>query len=113
MGYSTYDFTESMRIAGVKLIDVDHVLAGWGNVDVDGACCEECGGEWSGGFVVRLKDRSIATVTGWCDYTGWGCQDGAIVEVTEPGAGLPVIPKGADLDPADLNECLMGNGDSV
>lgn len=103
MGYCTYDFTESMRIAGVKLEDVEHVLAGWGNVDAEGACCEECGGEWSGGFIFQTTDGRVGKVEGWCDYTGWGCQDGADVEWMEPGAGLFPIPNGADIDPADLN----------
>lgn len=106
MGYSSYDFEESMRISGVKLDEIDHVVAAWGDVDVDGACCRECGGEWSGGFIIQLKDGSVATVTGWCDYTGWGCQDGANFELMERGAGLPPIPKGADVDPADLNELI-------
>jgi hypothetical protein len=26
---------------------------------------------------VKLKDGSFAYVSGWCDTTGWGCQDGA------------------------------------
>lgn len=103
MGYCTYDFTESMRIAGVDLKEVEAVLQGWGNVDEKGACCDECGGEWSGGFVFRMKDGRIGTVNGWCDYTGWGCQDGSSVEWMEPGAGLPPLVPGADIDPADLN----------
>lgn len=108
MGYSTYDFEESMRITGVKLDDIEHVLAGWGNVDENGKCCSECGGEWSGGFIFRMRDGRIGEVSGWCDYTGWGCQDGAQVEWMEVGAGLPEIPKGADIDPADLNEIIGG-----
>ena len=31
---------------------------------------------WTGGFVLKLKDGRFAYLTGWCDYTGWGCQDG-------------------------------------
>jgi hypothetical protein len=27
-------------------------------------------------WIVAMKDRTYAFVSGWCDYTGWGCQDG-------------------------------------
>jgi len=113
VGYGTFDFTESLRVAGVELHQVEKVLYGWGNVDEQGKCCNECGGEWSGGFIFRMKDGRVGKVTGWCDYTGWGCQDGADVEWIKAGAGLPEIPMGADEDPADLNAELTGTGDVV
>jgi hypothetical protein len=109
MGYSTYDFTESLS-GEVALSDVAAVLAAWGNVDKDGACCDECGGEWSGGFLCALKDGGYIYITGWCDYTGWGCQDGrsSTRYVERPHLSeLEQFPESAwDLDPADLNEAV-------
>lgn len=32
--------------------------------------------EWEGGFAVESEDGRVAVVVGWCDTTGWGCQDG-------------------------------------
>lgn len=100
MGYDTYDFTESMRIAGVELGEVTEVLQAWGDVDAEGACCEQCGGEWTGGFVFRMRDGRIGKVEGWCDYTGWGCQDGSSVEWLDVE---PPLIAGADIQPSDLN----------
>jgi len=102
-----------MRIAGVKLNEIEHVLAAWGNVDAEGACCEECGGEWHGGFILRMRDGTIGQVTGWCDYTGWGCLDGAGYEEMPHGMDLFPIPKGADENPADLNALLKNGSDDV
>lgn len=32
--------------------------------------------EWEGQLLARLKDGRYIFVGGWCDTTGWGCQDG-------------------------------------
>ena len=50
--------------------------------------------------ICSSRRAPTSEVTGWCDYTGWGCQDGADVEWldAEPEAG-----PGVDLMPADLN----------
>lgn len=103
MGYDTWDFTESMKIAGVQLEDIDKVHWGYGNVDEEGKCCDGCGGEWSGAFCFTTKDGKHGVVSGSCDYTGWGCQDGADIEWVDT---IPEPPKGADIDPADLNEAI-------
>jgi|SRR6185437_10611336 len=33
-------------------------------------------GEWSGQMLARLSDGRFIFCGGWCDTTGWGCQDG-------------------------------------
>jgi len=38
-------------------------------------------GDWDGCVVVRLNDGRYAACSGWCDYTGWGCQDGTACAV--------------------------------
>lgn len=109
--YTTNDFEESIRIVGLERKDIKRVLAAWGNVDSEGACCEACGGEWTGGFVMELKDGHFATLTGWCDYTGWGCQDGANLEYDEIMPKLTPAALNAsaiDPDPADLNRFIAG-----
>lgn len=50
---------------GFRLEDVAYVLA-----EIMG---ENDGPNWH--WVIALKDRTYAYVTGGCDYTGWGCQD--------------------------------------
>lgn len=94
--YTFFDFTESVthRDVGLKLEDVDLVLWAWGE-----------GGdysEWSGGFIIRMKNGDIWRIEGSCDTTGWGCQDGASKEK------LDVIPyvQGADELPLDINSML-------
>jgi hypothetical protein len=49
--------------------DIAEVFASWESTDGDYA-------EWSGCAALRLKDGRFALVSGWCDTTGWGCQDG-------------------------------------
>ena len=53
--------------------DIAEVLASW----------EESGdyAEWSGCAALRLIDGRFALVSGWCDTTGWGCQDGTDAQV--------------------------------
>jgi len=77
----------------------------YGQVDTDGQCCSDCGGEWSGGFVVELADGQFAHVTGWCDYTGWGCQDGASFTLHATLGEIEPKPYW-DKEPADLNDNL-------
>ena len=50
----------------VPMTEVAEVLA-----HADG---ENDGADWIGIF--RLKDGRFLYVSAWCDYTGWGCQDG-------------------------------------
>lgn len=47
---------------------------------------ENDGDSWVGVF--RLSDGRFVTVSAWCDYTGWGCQDGghAAVAATKEDA---------------------------
>jgi hypothetical protein len=114
MAYDLYDFTESLSVAGVPEQRVEHCSFAFG----------EQGGyaEWEGGFVCHTRSgKPWIFVFGWCDTTGWGCQDGAwVVEFdTEPSVeqivgewrkqmhGEPPITL-ADRDPIDLNRHLRG-----
>ncbi len=100
--YTRYDFSETMRALGGDVAPVK-VLRAWG----------VCGdyAEWSGGFVLLLQDGRYAYVSGWCDTTGWGCQDGVDVEYSDTleGLGLPVY-EDWDEEPADLNRWLTSGG---
>src|SRR5574338_231291 len=81
------------------------VLYAYGDVDDEKKCCDECGGEWSGGFVVTLDNGKVAHIEGWCDYTGWGCRDGSKITFVESINDIHVH-KHWDYNPADLNNAL-------
>lgn len=121
--YAVYDFSESIEIAGIKEADIERVIAAWGYSAGSYA-------EWEGGFLVSMKDGRYAYIWGWCDTTGWGCQDGAQVEFYDEMPDL-IIKRGTpqymggyidalsgesseawsqdwDEDPADLNKYLAG-----
>ena len=121
MSYTTYDFSESLDRAGIAPADVSTVVAAWGK---GGGMGEDAGHyrwsedgatEWNGGFLMRMKDGRFAYLTGWCDYTGWGCQDGASVTHLDAEPALdnltpadkwapqPPAPDEWDREPADLN----------
>lgn len=109
MSYTTEDFRYSI-LGGYDREDPlpsppVRVLYAYGNVDSDSACCLDCGGEWDGGFVVELENGKFAHVTGWCDYTGWGCQDGAEHTICDSLDQI-AVQSHWDKDPADLNQEL-------
>lgn len=62
-----YDLKQIMEYENVKKEDVKEVLA----------CIfgENDGPGWH--YILEMKDGSYIYLTGWCDYTGWGCQDGS------------------------------------
>jgi hypothetical protein len=71
--FTSYDFSESVAQAtGFDMGDIESAIAAWGQHGDDA--------EWTGGFLLKLKDGRFAYIEGWCDTTGWGCQDG--VETT-------------------------------
>jgi hypothetical protein len=126
MSYGVYDFTESLNRAGIKEHAVKRAIAAWGR-------STEGWGEWEGGFIVELKDGRFAYIWGWCDTSGWGCQDGASVEYSDTEFDRTVLrgipqhfggyiemlggsPESKwqvdwDEDPADLNRYLNGEID--
>ena len=107
--YTTYDFEQSMiRIKDQLTSPIKFVHYGHGQIS-DDACCEDCGGEWSGGFVFELEDGRIGHLTGWCDYTGWGCQDGADVTWYKDLSEIKDLDK-MDAKPADLNILIKDKG---
>lgn len=109
--FTSYDFSESVSGAeGFGRDDIESVLAAWGrNGDY---------AEWSGGFLLKLKDGRVAYIEGWCDTTGWGCQDGVetrfIKQVPEDLNTLlerfwnPNASEDWDRDPVDLNRLIRG-----
>lgn len=111
MSYTTYDFHETLfnsEIAGqIAPADVARVVAAWGY-------SPEGGGSWTGGFLLAMKDGRGAYISGWCDYTGWGCQDGASVAWSDTVPNYHTIDRvdasagDWDEEPADLNRYVAG-----
>lgn len=105
--YTVYDFKESVdRVSGLGR--PKRVLYAYGE-------SPEGGGSWNGGFVFENDAGKIAILTGWCDYTGWGCQDGATGQVFDNLDGLKAWVAAAhevpdlgsmDADPQDLNKWI-------
>lgn len=113
MSYASYDFTESLDRAGIERKSVKRVIAAWGD-------SPEGYGSWEGGFLMEMADGRYAYLTGWCDASGWGCQDGARVfdfdEIPANRALLPDVwgdgqlgPREWDEEPADLNAGVKGD----
>ncbi len=107
MSYTRYDFSESMDRATITPDKIESIIAAWGTNDGGYA-------EWSGGFVMKLKDGRYAYLTGWCDTTGWGCQDGAEITYYESCPDYRMFKEkdyregliAWDESPADLNKWL-------
>ena len=117
MGYELYDFTESLACAGrdqaitpPQREEIKSVLWAWG---IFGDCAE-----WEGAFGLELNDGRFCTVSGWCDTTGWGCQDGGEIEFfdAKPSVKEPeyktLDPAAVDINPADLNRWINGEIDA-
>jgi hypothetical protein len=105
MAYDIYDFTESVKQSKIVEKDIKHVKAAWGkNGDYS---------EWEGGFLLELKDGRWMYLTGWCDTTGWGCQDGIEETYYDAEPKLESLHNGDgnevwDIDPSDLNRQVEG-----
>ena len=119
MSYTTLDFSESLQRVGLAKTDIARVIAAWGygygqGQDEGKGWSKDSVTEWRGGFLFHLKDGRIAYLTGWCDYTGWGCQDGAHVAYYDAVPLMTSLPQDAetvppellDEEPADLNRWL-------
>jgi hypothetical protein len=113
--YDLYDFTESLNIAGVPKGRIEYCSFAFGD-------SPEGWGSWHGGFVCHTRTGSPwLFVFGWCDTTGWGCQDGAwavefqeepdkdaiIVAWKDQMYGDPPLEDG-DHAPIDINRYLRG-----
>lgn len=124
MSYATYDFTESLDRVLIEPSEIESVLAAWGMGDGMGTDAGHCkwaadgATDWKGGFLLSLADGIYVYLTGWCDYTGWGCQDGATVhrfinrptfeELKAVDDGMPDEAEW-DIEPADLNRWLAAH----
>lgn len=118
MSFALYDFTESLARAGLDNAGIAAVEAAWGG-------SPEGYGSWEGGFFLRMTSGRWAYLTGWCDTTGWGCQDGVDVTWFDERPDLATLKSfegsddypwdepatGWELDPADLNRFLHGKID--
>ncbi len=101
MAYDLFDFTESLSRVGIKREQIKTVIAAYGN---NGGYSE-----WEGGFLMELHDGRRAHITGWCDTTGWGCQDGAQVEyIHEADVFERLLQNDHDYKPVDLNRWVNG-----
>jgi hypothetical protein len=71
------------RLPSITLYEVEEVVR-W-NVSYHGgsqwAPGDATGTELSLYAVLRLRNGQWASVEAWNDYTGWGCQDGAVVRI--------------------------------
>ena len=106
MSFGVYDFSESLNRVEIKEDDVKRVTAAWGT--------EGDYAEWEGGFLMEMKDGRWCYVEGWCDTTGWGCQDGAEVKwfTAEPElVGLTEKNAEWESDPPDCARYLAGEID--
>jgi hypothetical protein len=114
------DLAESISGGRVQLPSPPvRCLAAWGHEDGTPNDDDHTGShnEWSGGFVLEMADGRFAYVVGWCDYTGWGCQDGATLTVFDESPALDelfeawsdevIVPAERwDLEPADANRWI-------
>lgn len=102
--YCLNDFEESLKLVPLESPPFSVVRA-WGRSD-EGSdrCCQD----WRGGFVIDLGNKRFAYLTGWCDYTGWGCQDGATITYGYHIDELIADDLGEswDEEPADLNRWI-------
>lgn len=96
MTYAVYDLHESLKRADLPRDTIKTVEAAWGGSP------EGCA-SWEGGFLLHLKDNRWAYLSGWCDTTGWGCQDGYDVSFFTARPELASLassfPKGTEGDP--------------
>lgn len=122
MSYTTNDFEESLSRVGLQTTTIAKVEAAWGKGDGMGQDAghfkwsDEGASDWCGGFLMRLTDGRYAYLSGWCDYTGWGCQDGAELDMFDSKPALESLvkseyfshpsPEEWDLEPYDLNRFL-------
>lgn len=73
MSFDLYDFTESLDRVGIPPTRIEHCSLAFGT-------SPEGWASWQGGFVCHTRSgKPWLFVFGWCDTTGWGCQDGAEV----------------------------------
>jgi hypothetical protein len=101
MGFTVYDFDQSLDRVSMNPETISAVLAAWGE--------NGWSSDWEGGFLMLLKDGRFAYLSGWCDETGWGCQDGATVDYFTEWPDLQKLHEGPwDEHPTDLNRFLRG-----
>lgn len=105
-GYTLFDFTESCDRASIDPKAVESVEWAWGADDGSGSCSDSFFG-----FVLAMKDGRSLYLTGWCDTTGWGCQDGGSVIDWERGKKPEQRSEDyywsePDEKPADLNKWI-------
>ena len=103
--YCTNDFEESLKQVPLEAKPI-RVLKAWGRAEEADVCCHM---DWSGGFLMELDNGRFAYLTGWCDYTGWGCQDGADISYGNAPSDFALPEENWDENPADLNKWIADN----
>lgn len=68
--YALEDFIATVLRSPISKDIMKRVLYAWGDTNEDSKT------ELCFGAIIQLKDKKIIYITGWNDYTGWGCQDG-------------------------------------
>ncbi len=61
-----HDWKEAMKYAKFTFSDIEKIL-----VAIEG---ENDEAHWK--LIVKLKSGKIGWLDAWCDYSGWGCQEG-------------------------------------
>ena len=82
MAYTVDDFAESLARVRLAPGAIARVVSACGH-------SPEGYASWAGAFVLLLRDGRLVALTGWCDTTGWGCQDVAnlaTLDVAPPAA---------------------------
>jgi hypothetical protein len=103
--YCTNDFEESLKQVHLEAKPIQ-VLKAWGRAEEADVCCHM---DWSGGFVMALENGRFAYLTGWCDYTGWGCRDGAEISYANTVSDFDLPEENWDENPSDLNKWIADN----
>lgn len=70
---AAYDWQEAMKYAKFKFEEVEKII-----FSEDGEPDEK---DWK--LIVKLKSGKFGWLTAWCDYSGWGCQEGGSSEICD------------------------------
>lgn len=80
--YSVKDLSETLRRVRIKRDEVKKVLFAWGDTwipesGINGDTYDQIKGEnhWEGGFILELNNGEVICISGYNDFTGWGCMD--------------------------------------
>lgn len=81
MNIDDYDIIEGWALADITPEDVKRIIHYRPGENDD----------FSWLYVLEMTDGRFAYVSAWCDYTGWGCRDGA--EVSYANSLIELVPE--------------------